>query len=138
MNMFRSRGAVGLGVDFAISSLLRYRAERHVFTNCGLALARDRKSASRYPSGRGGRRFFVVPADLRACRAGQIAGVGMLVAFITSVTFLPALITFLNPSGEPEHIGYRFRAGRPVLYKRTGAAVVGGEGRVLGALLLYS
>jgi hypothetical protein len=38
---------------------------------------------------------------------GQIAGVGMLIAYATSVTLLPALIALFNPPGEPEQIGYR-------------------------------
>ncbi len=35
-----------------------------------------------------------------------IAGFGMLIAFVTSVTVLPALISLLNPAGEPEPLGY--------------------------------
>ena len=30
----------------------------------------------------------------------------MLIAYVTSITLLPALITVLNPPGEPEPIGY--------------------------------
>ncbi len=37
---------------------------------------------------------------------GVIAGCGMLIAYATSVTVLPALIYLLNPAGEPEPLGY--------------------------------
>ncbi|HZD89111.1 MAG TPA: hopanoid biosynthesis-associated RND transporter HpnN, partial [Pseudolabrys sp.] len=33
-------------------------------------------------------------------------GLGMIIAFITSITVLPALLTILNPAGEPEPLGY--------------------------------
>ena len=37
---------------------------------------------------------------------GLIAGVGMLIAFTTSVTLLPALLRLFNPPAEPEQLGY--------------------------------
>jgi uncharacterized protein len=37
---------------------------------------------------------------------GLIAGVGMLIAFATSITLLPALLSRLNPPREPEQLGY--------------------------------
>ena len=37
---------------------------------------------------------------------GLIAGFGMIIAFVTSVTLLPALIRLLNPPGEPEELGF--------------------------------
>ena len=42
------------------------------------------------------------PTAYKGCRSlGEIAGVGMIVAFITSITVLPALLRLLNPPGEP-------------------------------------
>ena len=38
---------------------------------------------------------------------GEIAGVGMIVAYLTSITLLPALLKVLNPPGEKEPVGYR-------------------------------
>jgi hypothetical protein len=35
---------------------------------------------------------------------------GMLVAYATSITLLPALLTVLNPKGEPEPLGFAFLA----------------------------
>ena len=37
---------------------------------------------------------------------GLIAGIGMLIAFATSVTLLPALLSVLKPPSEPEQLGY--------------------------------
>ena len=37
---------------------------------------------------------------------GLIAGVGMLIAFFTSITLLPALLSRLKPPSEPHHLGY--------------------------------
>jgi uncharacterized protein len=38
---------------------------------------------------------------------GLIAGTGMIIAFLTSVTLLPALLTLLKPPPEPNAIGFR-------------------------------
>ena len=38
---------------------------------------------------------------------GLIAGVGMLIAFATSVTLLPALLSVLKPPSEPAQLGYK-------------------------------
>ena len=37
---------------------------------------------------------------------GQIAGVGMIIAYLTSITVLPALLYVLNPPGEPDGLGF--------------------------------
>ena len=102
---------VGIGVDFAIQYSVRYRSERY-----GIP---DLKQAIRHAG------FHVAaPLTLAGCATaagffsflptnykgvselGQIAGFGMLIAFATSVTVLPALISLLNPPGEPEPLGY--------------------------------
>src|SRR5205814_730783 len=41
---------------------------------------------------------------------GKVAGAGMLVAFLSSITTLPALLDLLNPPGESEPVGYAFLA----------------------------
>jgi predicted RND superfamily exporter protein len=43
---------------------------------------------------------------------GLIAGVGMLIAFFTSITLLPALLSIVKPPSESEQLGYLSRAGR--------------------------
>jgi predicted RND superfamily exporter protein len=48
-----------------------------------------------------------LPTDYRGLsELGQIAGSGMVIAFLTSITVLPALLTILNPAGETESMGF--------------------------------
>ena len=52
-----------------------------------------------------------LPTDYKGIsELGKIAGAGMLVAFVTSITVLPALLDLLNPPGEKEAVGYAFLA----------------------------
>ena len=52
-----------------------------------------------------------LPTDYKGIsELGKIAGAGMLVAFLTSITTLPALLDLLNPPGESEPVGYAFLA----------------------------
>jgi hopanoid biosynthesis associated RND transporter like protein HpnN len=103
---------VGLGVDFAIQFSVRYRAERHDLPDLRPALIQAAEkigvpltlAAAAVAAGF----MSFLPTDYRGVsELGQIAGVGMLIAYGTSITLLPALITLLNPPGEPEPIGYR-------------------------------
>jgi hopanoid biosynthesis associated RND transporter like protein HpnN len=103
---------VGLGVDFAIQFSVRYRAERHDIDELRPALARAAEkvgvpltlAAVAVAAGF----LSFLPTDYKGVsELGQIAGVGMLIAYLTSITLLPALITLFNPPGESEPIGYR-------------------------------
>ena len=52
-----------------------------------------------------------LPTDYKGIsELGKIAGAGMLIAFLTSITVLPALLNLLNPPGENEPVGYAFLA----------------------------
>ena len=53
---------------------------------------------------------FFRPTTSGVSELGLIAGAGMLIAFLTSMTLLPALIMLTNPPGEPEALGYAFLA----------------------------
>ena len=68
-----------------------------------------------------------LPTDYKGIsELGKIAGVGMMVAFLASITVLPALLKLLNPPGEKEPVGYAFLA--PVdhfLEKHRVAIIVG-------------
>ena len=68
-----------------------------------------------------------LPTDYKGIsELGKIAGVGMMVAFLASITVLPALLKMLNPPGEKEPVGYAFLA--PVdhfLEKHRVAIIVG-------------
>jgi uncharacterized protein len=70
---------------------------------------------------------------------GQIAGCGMLIAFATTITLLPALIRLLNPPGEPEPLGYSSLAPVDEFMARHRIGILAGTAiAVIGGLpLLY-
>ena len=82
-----------------------------------------------------------VPTDYRGVsELGQIAGIGMLIAYATSITVLPALLTLLKPPGEPEEVGYRMLAPVDRFLERQRIPVIAGTGLVALAglpLLFY-
>jgi hopanoid biosynthesis associated RND transporter like protein HpnN len=102
---------VGLGVDFGIQFSVRYRSDRHALsdpdqallaTSRGIAgpllLATASIAAAFYA--------FLPTAYVGLAELGLIAGTGIIIAFATTITFLPALLAVLKPSGEPKAIGY--------------------------------
>ncbi|MBX9651561.1 MAG: MMPL family transporter [Xanthobacteraceae bacterium] len=106
---------VGLGVDFGIQFSVRYRSER--FKNDNLAQALEeaaRRSAvplSLAAMATAAGFLCFLPTDYKGIsELGKIAGAGMLLAFLTSITTLPALLDLLNPPGEKEPVGYAFLA----------------------------
>ena len=106
---------IGLGVDFGIQFSVRYRSERFKNDNLTLALENAaRRSAvplSLAAMATAAGFLCFLPTDYRGIsELGKIAGAGMLIAFITSVTVLPALLDLLNPPGEKEAVGYAFLA----------------------------
>ena len=106
---------VGLGVDFGIQFSVRYRSERFKNDNLKEALAEAaRRSAiplSLAAMATAAGFLCFLPTDYRGiAELGKIAGAGMVVAFISSITALPALLTLLNPPGESEPVGYAFLA----------------------------
>ena len=55
--------------------------------------------------------YAFLPTDYKGVsELGLIAGTGMIIAFLMSITFLPALLVLLNPPGEPRDVGYRMLA----------------------------
>jgi hopanoid biosynthesis associated RND transporter like protein HpnN len=120
---------VGLGVDFAIQFSVRYRAERHDVGELrpALVLAAEKVGVPLTLAAAAVAAGFLsfLPTDYRGVsELGQIAGVGMVVAFLTSITFLPALITVMNPPGEPDDIGYRILAPVDRFLQRNRVAVI--------------
>lgn len=102
---------VGLGVDFAIQFSVRYRAERYRIGDLVEAL----KEAGRHAglplalaaaATAAGFFSFLPTAYTGVGELGLIAGIGMVVAFFLSITFLPALILTIRPAGEAEHVGF--------------------------------
>ena len=102
---------VGIGVDFAIQFSVRYRDERHSLGDLQAAVrsagARVMKPLALAALATAAGFFSFVPTEYRGVsELGLIAGVGMLIAFLTSVTVLPALIVLVNPPREPKPLGY--------------------------------
>jgi uncharacterized protein len=101
---------VGLGIDFGIQFSVRYRAERHEYSDLHVSLrSAARKvglplllAAVAIAVGF----FSFLPTDYRGlAELGEVAGAGMLIAFFTSITLLPALLRVLRPAGEPRPVG---------------------------------
>jgi hopanoid biosynthesis associated RND transporter like protein HpnN len=106
---------VGLGVDFGIQFSVRYRSERFKSNDLQTALEKAAEyaaiplSLAAMATAAGFLSFL--PTDYKGVsELGKIAGVGMLVAFLSSITVLPALLSLLNPPGEKEPVGYAFLA----------------------------
>src|SRR3954447_14942731 len=106
---------VGLGVDFGIQFSVRYRADRYDVDDLKLALAH----AARYSGAplavaaaatAAGFLSYLPTAYRGVSELGQIAGMGMLIAYLSSITLLPALLTVLNPAGEKEPLGFSWLA----------------------------
>ena len=102
---------IGLGVDFGLQFSVRYRAERHdvddlqsalrsaaIKAGMPLALAAAATAAAF---------FSFLPTDFRGVsELGEIAGFGMLIAFLTTITVLPAALRLSNPPPEPRQMGF--------------------------------
>jgi hopanoid biosynthesis associated RND transporter like protein HpnN len=135
---------VGLGVDFAIQFSVRYRAERHDLPALRPALERaaDKVGVPLTLAAAAVAAGFLsfLPTDYRGVsELGQVAGVGMLIAYLTSITLLPALITVFNPPGEPEPVGYRALAPVDRFLQTYRVPVIAGTVAValIGSPLLY-
>ena len=102
---------VGLGVDFGIQFSVRYRAERFESLDLERALLGTAKGLAgplllAAVSIAAGFYSFLPTAYVGLSELGLIAGTGMIIAFTTTVTLLPALLAVLKPPGEPAPIGY--------------------------------
>jgi len=135
---------IGLGVDFGIQFSVRYRSERFKNDNLPEALAeaaqRSAVPLSLAAMATAAGFLCFLPTDYKGIsELGAIAGAGMIIAFLSSITVLPALLKILNPPGEKEPVGYAFLA--PVdefLEKHRVPIIVGTLGLVIAGLpLLY-
>ena len=135
---------VGIGVDFAIQYSVRYRAERHAIEDLPNAVRRAGFHVAAPLTLAGCATaagfFSFLPTDYKGVsELGLIAGFGMLIAFATSVSVLPALIRLLNPPGEPEPLGYRALAPLDEFLARHRIAIIVGVAVVVvgGLPLLF-
>jgi hopanoid biosynthesis associated RND transporter like protein HpnN len=102
---------VGLGVDFGIQFSVRYRAERYREQNLARALANTGSGvgvplALAAAATAAGFFSFLPTTYTGVAELGLVAGMGMIVAFLLSITMLPALLMLLNPPGEYEDVGF--------------------------------
>src|SRR5438477_6075857 len=122
---------IGLAADFCIQFIVRYRSERHDRDEVRAAL---RGAAARA----GGPLALAAAATMLAsfslgptayrgiAELGMIAGFGMMAAFVTTITLLPALLTVFGPPGEPERMGFVALAPADRFLARHRIAVVAG------------
>jgi len=102
---------VGIAVDFSIQFAVRFREMR--------LAAPDIVAALSLTGGRVGRQVGIaglaiaagflafVPTSFRGvAELGLIAGVGMLIALLCTLTFLPAALALFRPEGEVAEIGF--------------------------------
>ena len=121
---------VGLGVDFGLQFSVRYRAERHEYGALRPALRSAARKAGA-PLALAAAATAVgfssfMPTSYRGLsELGQIAGGGMIIAFLTSITLLPALLTALKPPAEPLPMGFAALAPVDWFVQRYRIPVVG-------------
>jgi hypothetical protein len=135
---------VGLGVDFGIQFSVRYRSERFKNDNLVLALEEAARRAavplSLAAMATAAGFLCFMPTDYKGIsELGEIAGAGMLIAFLSSITVLPAILKLINPPGESEPVGYAFLAPVDRFLEDHRYAIVGGTIAVAlaGLPLLY-
>ncbi len=108
---------VGLGADFAIQFSVRYRAARHENNDLHAVLMHAAEHVGApltLAAGAAAAGFLsFMPTSYKGlAELGLIAGCGMVIAYVTSMTLLPALLRAVNPPAEPRPMGYA--ALRPV------------------------
>ena len=114
---------IGLAVDFAIQFCVRLRNMRHSVPDLGDAITETARKT-------GGQ--IALAATATACgflafsptpfigvaELGVIAGAGMFIAFICTITFLPALLRFSAPRSEKFPIGLPYGARGDLFLRR--------------------
>jgi uncharacterized protein len=102
---------VGLGADFAIQFSVRYRAQRRESNDLKLSLidaARLVGAPLTLAAAAAAAGFLAFgPTSYRGiAELGLIAGCGMVVAYIASMTLLPVLLWLFKAPPEPRPLGY--------------------------------
>ncbi len=95
---------VGLGIDFGIQFAVRYRADRFEQPDLPSATLAAVSLLAGF--------FAFLPTAFRGVsELGLIAGVGMIIAYLFSLTLLPALIAVFKPAGEKQAVETTWMAG---------------------------
>ena len=106
---------VGLGIDFGIQLIVRFRAERLDEASVAEALVRAARhigGALAVAAGAITLGFFAfLPTSyVGVSELGVIAGLGMVIALALNITLLPALVTLLHPPEQDLSVGYAWFA----------------------------
>ncbi|MER2266656.1 hopanoid transporter HpnN [Methylobacterium oxalidis] len=107
---------VGLGIDFGIQFAVRYRADRYEQPTLEAAIRAAARGVGwsltlAAVSLLAGFFAFLPTAFRGVSELGLIAGVGMIVAYLFSLTLLPALIAVFKPRGEKEAVETTWLSG---------------------------
>ena len=134
---------VGIAVDFSIQFSVRYRDQRvHVpdpaaalSGTAGLVGPQILVAAA---AAAAGFLAFVPTAFSGVAELGLIAGVGMIVAFLCTATFLPAALGLCRPRAEAHAVGFAWGETLEAFLSRARAPVLAGFAALglLGLLLL--
>src|SRR5216684_1510969 len=106
---------IGLGVDFGIQFSVRYRQERFKMPDLRTALTEAGARAG-FPltlaaaAVAAGFLSFLPTPYRGVSELGEIAGAGMIIAYLASITVLPALLYVFHPPGEPDGLGFAWLA----------------------------
>ncbi|WP_454620298.1 hopanoid transporter HpnN [Bradyrhizobium cenepequi] len=122
---------VGLGVDFGIQFSVRYRSERHECGDLRESLRRAARKVGAQLSLAAAATavafFSFLPTSYRGLfELGLIAGCGMLIAFLCSITLVPAMLALLKPPGELAPVGFSSLAPLDDFLQRHRIAVIAG------------
>ncbi len=120
---------VGLAVDFSIQFTVRYRERRHA--------SGERDALAETAATAGGQILLAalgtaagflafVPTEFQGvAELGLIAGVGMLIAFLCTILFLPAALSLFHPPGEPAEVGFRVLGRAETLFAGHARGLIG-------------
>ncbi len=106
---------VGLGIDFGIQLMVRFRAERLEKVDVCTAMTRSAQrmgGSLAVAAGAIALGFFAfLPTSyIGVSELGVIAGLGMVIALALNVTMLPALVQLLHPPEQDLKVGYAWFA----------------------------
>ncbi len=101
---------VGIAVDFAIQFTVRFRERRHVHPDMIEALRETGRGSGAQIlvaslATASGFLAFTPTEFVGVAQLGIIAGGGMIIAFLTTLTFLPALLVQFRPRQEKREVG---------------------------------
>jgi uncharacterized protein len=136
---------VGLGVDFGIQFSVRYRAERFQYPELSKALCHTGRSvglplALAAAATAVGFFSFLPTNYIGVAELGFVAGLGMVVAFTTSITLLPALLMLLRPESEADDVGFASLAPLDAYFarhRRTVLRIAAGAGLICLLLTIF-